>query len=278
MKPAVSLPVSEPRRPMQTSRATIASVPGGRRVELRIGDEPAPRPAVVAVLGYDDPLAGDEVLALLEGDEVFVIGVIRALRDVSAERSSPFEARDAAGRLLFRYDPETGASEVFVDRGDLRFRVAEGSLALEARDGVSIDSAGHVALRSGQMVELKAGPRIGEERATVMVSPDRIGASAPELLVAAGRAHLAAAQAVLVAEHLKTTATRVQQVARVIETRAHRIVEHSKFSYREVEQLAQLKAERIRSVARTSAQLLGERILMRSKKDTKIRGEKIYLA
>ena len=64
----------------------------------------------------------------------------------------------------------------------------------------------------------------------------------------------------------------------MIETRAHRIVEHSKFSYREVEKLAQLKAARIRSIAQTSAQLLAERIVMRSKKDTKIRGEKIYLA
>jgi len=278
MKPARTLPSSAAHSQIQTCRATVIAVLSGRRVHLRVDGESTPLSAVVAALGYDAPVVGDEVLALLEDDDAFVIGVLRALRAAPAEGPSPFEARDAEGRLLFRHDPETGSSEVFVPHGDLRFRVAEGHIALEARDGVSIDSDEKIDLRSGTGVEIGAGPRSDEDGACLVMSRDRIGATAPELLVGAGRAQLVAPQAMLVAEHLKTTVTRAQHVARVIETRAHRVVEHTKFSIREVERLAQTKADRVRTVVRTSAQLLAERVVIRSKKDTKIRGEKIYLA
>ncbi len=278
MKPAPKLPATDPHASIRTARATVVDVHNDRRVEVRLVGSGDLHPALVVAQGYHAPTVGDEVLSLVDGEETFVIGVIRALRPAPTARSNPNEVKDAKGRLIFRYDPEQGLSEVFVPQGDLRFRVPKGNLELTARDGVSIDADEKVELRSGVGVEIKAGPRSGEERSTLAVSQDRIVASAPDLLTAAGRAQLVAGQTMLVTENLKTKVSRAQHVARVIETRAHRIVEHSKFSYREVEKLAQLKAARIRSIAQTSAQLLAERIVMRSKKDTKIRGEKIYLA
>jgi len=278
MKPASALPSTDPLGSVRTVRATVVDVPNDRRVEVRTVGSGSLRSAVVAAHGYNSPIVGDEVLAIIDGEETFVVGVIRALRPAPTTRTRSYEVEDAEGRLLFRYDPGTGESEVFVPQGDLRFRVPEGRLELEARDGVSIDGDEKVELRSGVGVEIKAGMQSGEERATVVVNPERVGASAPELLIAAGRAQVVSSQASLISESLETKVDRARHVARVIETQAHRVVEKTKYSYREVERLAQLKAARIRSIAETSAQLLAERIVMRSKKDTKIRGKKIYLA
>lgn len=279
MKPLDNLAlITDAEVDARVSRATIVEARSQRRVVLRPSGAATATPALVAVHGYHDPQEGDEVLAVTGGDETYVIGVIRALREAPARPEPSYEARDAQGRLLFRHDPETGTSEVFVGAGDLRFNVDQGRLELRARDGVTIDSDEKLELRSHRGLELRAESPSGSDSATIVINPDRIGTSAAELLVAAGRAQLAAAQAVLTATDLQTTVARAQHVARVVETKAHRIVEQSKDSFREVERVAQVKAGRLRSIARTSAQVLAERVLVRSKKDLKLRGEKIYLS
>lgn len=256
----------EPTAAATVSRAVITRVLSRRRVELRLAADATLVTAAIAAYRYDDPLVGDEVLLLGDDEERFVVGVLRALR----EAGDRHEARDARGRLLFRHDPTTGTNELFVSPGDLNLAVPEGQLELSARDGVRI--------KSDASVELTASGADREATSTLRLDPERIGASTDELDLAAGRAVMATKHATFVAERLESTVTRLQQTARVIETRAQRIVERSKTSYREVEQVAQIKAGRLRSIAQTSAQLLSDRILLKSKRDTKIRGEKIHLA
>lgn len=77
---------------------------------------------------------------------------------------------------------------------------------------------------------------------------------------------------------LSATFDRVKSAVGVIETRAERIIERAKNSYREVEELSQTRAGRLRLVAEKAVSLLGQRAVVKAKEDVKIKGDKVYLA
>lgn len=77
---------------------------------------------------------------------------------------------------------------------------------------------------------------------------------------------------------LSTTFDRVKTLAGVMETRAERILERAKNAYREVEELSQTRAGRLRLVAEKTVHVLGQRTLFKAKEDVKIKGDKVYLA
>lgn len=97
-------------------------------------------------------------------------------------------------------------------------------------------------------------------------------------LVARDAVRVRADRVDVVAKTLSTVAERSQEVFGVLETRATRIVERAKTAYREVEDLAQTRAGRIRQVARETLQLVGRRAFLRSEEGMKLRAEKIHLA
>lgn len=82
----------------------------------------------------------------------------------------------------------------------------------------------------------------------------------------------------IVARTLTTAAERSTTLVGILETRATRVIERAKTAYREVEDLAQTRAGRIRQIAETTWQVLGKRTLIKAEEDVKIRGEKIHLA
>jgi hypothetical protein len=77
---------------------------------------------------------------------------------------------------------------------------------------------------------------------------------------------------------LSTTFERVKSFAGVLETRADRILERARNVYREVEELSQTRAGRLRLVAEKTVSLLGQRAVVKAKEDVKIKGDKVYLA
>jgi len=72
-------------------------------------------------------------------------------------------------------------------------------------------------------------------------------------------------------------AERFRQVVGVLETRAKRIVERTRDAYREADGTYEIKAGNVRTIARKTVRMIADRIRVRSKKDVKLRGEKIYL-
>jgi hypothetical protein len=76
---------------------------------------------------------------------------------------------------------------------------------------------------------------------------------------------------------LESTFRRARQRIDILEVTAGRIVERAIETYREVTELAQLRAGRVRQVAEGSYHVLGERTLFKARKDIKLKGEKIHL-
>lgn len=254
---------------------------------LRLAMDGAILDAQVAVLGYDDPREGDRVLALRDGSSAaWVIGVLRAPRPPSlldetleaSERSTgPVAVRDRRGRLLFEYDPEHERAVLHVAAGDLELVVPDGALRLRARDGVSIDTDGDLALRAGRSAVLEAVRGDGPS-ARIAMQPGELTLVGSVLTAAADRAELLASRIGVKAHQLESHVDRVRTVASVLDVRAGRIVERAKDVYREVERLSQTRAGRLKMVAKATLHLVGENTLVKARDRMKVKGERIHLA
>lgn len=265
-----------------TGRATVAQELDGSRVRVRrregdLGD------ARVAVPGYS-PATGDQVLLTVDDEGLaWIVGVIEArpptpLLDAAIEAAPPRveEVRDREGRLLFEYDPSTHRAVLHVPEGDLELVVPAGALRVQARDGVAIESPEEVALR-GRSVRATASPGTPAE-ASLRLEPGEVSIVGSVLTAAADRAEVLAKRAGLHAHQVETHAKRARHAVDVLEVRAGRIVERAKDVYREVERLSQTRAGRLKLVARTAAQLVGENTLLKARDRMKVKGERIHLA
>jgi hypothetical protein len=76
---------------------------------------------------------------------------------------------------------------------------------------------------------------------------------------------------------LESAFERIVTTAETMESRVGRLVERARESYREVEELAQTRADKLRFVAKSTLHALGQRALLKADGDMKIKGEKIYL-
>lgn len=167
--------------------------------------------------------------------------------EIDEEGSERIALRDGRGALLFEYYPETSRCVVFAPPGDLVLRAEGGSIELDAAQGLR--------LRGGTEVE-------------VDTETLRARAVSAEVEVEAAK----------VAGHsLTSTFHRVHQTVDVLETAAGRIVERARETYRDVQGLAQVRADRIRHVAERTFHVLGTHTLLKARQDIKLKGEKIHL-
>jgi len=210
--------------------------------------------ATLAVTGEYTPREGDRVLVARSEQDGWVIGVLGALRSVKDqietedgvracvdERRKALQVFDPRGQLLFEHRPEQGFSVVNIPTGDLRLRTESGSIEFESRNDIRF--------KAGKDFDVRA------ERGRVEVDDASFRAAS-----------------------LKTAIERVKQVVGVAELTATRIVQRAKNVYRDVAELDQTRAGRLRLIAKESARLVGRRTLLKAEQDVSIKGEKIYLA
>lgn len=269
--------VAEPGR---SGEATVEARLSGGRLRVRFADG-ALKDARVAAAGYDEPLAGDAVVALVDSaGEAWVLGVVHT--DRSAELEALLDApaatqvHDRRGRLVFEYDAATDRAVLHVGEGDLDIEVAGGALSLSARDGVRIASGAEARLTARTGIELEVEAEGGTSRVAMKRGELRFVATA--LAAAAERAELVADRLGVTARLGEGRFDKIKQVARVIDTRAGRIVERAKDAYREVERLSQHRAGRLRWVAKKTASIVGEDTVIKARRTAKVKGERIHLA
>lgn len=265
--------------------ATVKSV-AGARIEVASASFGAVT-ARLAVPGAYAPRAGDGVLVAMAEGAFYVIGVVRALREAEPtitaddgssatlehdEEGAVWRLRDSDGRLVFEH--RAGKSVVHV-KDDLEL-VAGGDIALSAAGQVRIESGDEVAVRSRGPVELASSRSEGES--AIRLDGDRASASARHVSLASERADVKVTDVNVVAKTLRTVAHRVRERAEHVERTAGRVVEHAREVFREVEELSQTKAGRLRLVADTALSLLGKSTTVKAREDVKIKGEKIHLA
>ncbi len=233
------------------------------RVRLATGDDavevwathalPTPAPCAVGrrvLVALDRPDAGYVIGVLDQGpgaERRIAVGsaVAEACADDDGDR---LELRDDARRLCVTYDPVAGTLTLSP--------AATASLRLAAPEG-------DIALAAGQRLRLRAGKATELETARLTVS--------------ARRALLTLAQVSVYAESVNATVRRLRQTAERIEVTAGRILERAGSVYRRATRLYRQRAGRLHLSAAESADLRGERVELRARRDVKLDGEKIRL-
>lgn len=167
--------------------------------------------------------------------------------EVDADGGEKLVVRDGRGVLLFEFSPDSSRCVVYSPVEDLVLRAARGSIELDAAEGLK--------LRSGTTLEVETNA----------------------LRTTATSADVELDTANLSVDVLTGSFRRVRHTVDILETTAGRIVERAKETYREVEGLAQTRADRIRHVAERTFHILGTHTLFKAREDLKLKGEKIHL-
>jgi hypothetical protein len=174
-------------------------------------------------------------------------------------------------------------------RANVELRAPDGTLVLEYRpaDGVCRIHAQRVELAADGDLDLRAGGRvrIDAERGVVMscgesaieLGADEVALRANEITATAERTAWISKSFKVAGDVVETEARRLVQRAGEIETNAQQIVERARETFREVEELAQTHAGRLRFVAKDTLHTLARRATFKAREDLKLRGERIYL-
>ncbi len=264
--------------------ASITAVADDGRLEVRVSRVgTAPSEPVTArladLLGYR-PAIGDRVLVAAGEEGAFVIAVLHAakpralvLPDGSSARleSGAIEVFDGAGNLLVRC--ADGCAEVVAPRRDLTLSAPHGRIVMQAGTDVVVEAARDLTQRAGRSAEVN----IADTRQGLRVDTKTTTLESARVSVVAGDTHVAAGKVALTAKTLATTVERVVHNVAHYELYAERLVERARDSVREVSGLAEARLGRARTVVSGLFSLRTRRVVMLSKEDTSIDGERILL-
>jgi hypothetical protein len=258
--------------------AVVALGEDPTRIAIRFstgGERTRAATARLALASPYRPAEGDRVLVAGSGDELYVIGVLHTstpqavpLPDGGSftlhERAA--EIRDAAGRLLVRY--EGGRAEIAAPTGDLTLSAPEGNIVLRSGKDIRLDASGTAAIGAG--LEEGASPQLRIGAAVTRITAERLEVKADESRVHAG-------QATVIADRISTTANAVIQTVERFELTATRLVERTRDTFREASDLAETRAGRARTLVKDVYSLFSRRTTLASTEDTSIDGSKILL-
>lgn len=172
-----------------------------------------------------------------EGDKVLVAG--ENLQSGYIIGVLPASQPSSAARFTIEEDEESGKTIVSVPQGDLDFRAETGNINLDAAKNINLNCH-----------EFGLDSAKGDIKITEATYQGRI---------------------------LGMTVERTKLLLGKVNSTIGRLVEKAKNVYRDVENLNQLKAGRMRTLVDGSYHLKGERIIEKAKKEVRIDGEKINL-
>lgn len=273
--------------------ADIAAVHADGCVTVALGDR-TELDARLAVAGAYEPRAGDRVLVAGAADgQHYVLGVVGALREVDGDDEAaapdvPIEVTEQDGarvvrvydtehRLLFEHLPDEGRSVVHAPAGTLTLRADAGDVEIDAARRVRIRGQEGVELQSPRSVRLGAEEDGADDGSRIALGRREAQVDSPLLRGQVDRAELLANHASLTARVSDTVVDLLRTRAGVVDTQARRVLERAREVFRDVEELAQTRAGRVRMVAESTFRVLGDRAFFKSRRDMKLKGKRIYL-
>ncbi len=228
----------------------------GRRLRLQLAgsDDDLGVWARIAMAADVHLGVGDEVLVLGEArSDLYVIGILRAnpspgriaveggaYASVAASpQAQTLQVFSGRNELLFEYDEKNRRARIHVDSGDLEFITKNGNIVLSSARDVVIQ---------GESVQVSG------ERGNIQLS-----------------------QTNLAGTRLQAQYKEAKIISDRFEGIFHTLTERARNVFRSVEQLAQTKAGRIRTLVQSTYFFKAKRAFVKSEEDYKIRAEKIHL-
>ena len=264
---------------------------GKLRIALTIGAHVDEVWAINAVPGYSEFSAGDEVLVMGEtGCPLYIIGVLHSARQqdrlpvesgVYATVSGEAQAKalrvfSADDELLLEFEPGSDRVRLYTDTpnlevqnrvGDLCFRTA-GRMSLEARS---------IELDSRHTIRMAVGASSGRQNTQIRLERNRLSMDSAEAGINAGRGDFRIAELSYTGTRLSGNVVQASIVARRFESTVRTLVSRARNFYQKIDQLAQQKAGRVRTLVEGSYHVKAENTIMKADKDYKVNAEKIHL-
>jgi hypothetical protein len=167
---------------------------------------------------------------------------------VDAEDGERIQIRDKTNSMLLSIDPATGLVTISSERGNLALAAPGGDIELHARGALRFRGEKDVAIDAGESLQISSK-----------------------------RAAIALTDATYAGTRLRTKVSDVKNVVERLETVTERLFEKAKAAYRQVEELSQLRAGRVRTLVRGSYLVRGETTSIEARDDVKIDGKHIHL-
>lgn len=163
------------------------------------------------------------------------------------------------------------------EKGRILVRFSEGTALIAAPEGDLVLSAprGKVVLQSAEEVAISAGE--GAKAPQLRVEPDAVTVESERLDVRSGAARLVAEQAAVLADRITTTATTLSHTVERFELSAGQIVERARDAFRDVSELSQMRAGRVRTIVKDLYSVYSKRTALQSTEETSVDGSKVLL-
>jgi hypothetical protein len=267
--------------------------PEGDRVLLRHEGLPGGPDAwaTLALAGGSQIRPGARVLALGNGDDLYVIGVLDAGRTPGSRKldlpdGTYAEATGRAGEeklrvmgrgedLLFEYDPRGGKVRVGLGARDVEIAAA-GSVEFVAGKEIRL-SGRSVGITGGSAVTLGIQDALGHGWSSVSLGPRRLGLEGPTVAIDARRGDLRIDEARYTGKRLMATVDVAKLTLTRLETAARTVIGKARDVYRTVERLVQTKAGRMRTLVASTIHVKSKKTFLKSEEDFKVKADEIHL-
>jgi hypothetical protein len=237
-----------------------------------------------------DVAVGQQALVLADAEgEWYVIGLlqtgpapsrVKTTAGTIAEVAGPPDAEklrvlSPGGELLFEHDPAARVTRLAMPAGDLELLAPQGRITLAGAELRLV--AGEIDLHAAHAVRL-AVPGVEADRGTTLVADrERLAFRSEKLEATAEHAELAVENAKFSGARWSLAVESLAIAVDALETTARSVVEKAQNVYRQVAELLQVQAGRLRHLVAGAYHLKSEDAYVKTEKDFKVQAEQIHL-
>ena len=266
--------------PRHVYRVRLAGAGALQEMTARLATAPA-RPLKI----------GDRVLLAGENSNTgYIIGILHpdqrgaiATEDGAGARihgqgkDQAIAVHDARGQTVFEYFPARGRSVIRASRGDLQLSAPDGSIELQAGEGIRCTSAADITITGHKTVQVSAGGRDRIAGQSIRMDDDGVhfGVHTFDLDAGQGRFHIGRAsyQGIYVSSCIE----RAKLSYGRLEIAAQRILQRSGQLFHQVKHLCQMQAGRLRTLVTGAHHVQSKRTTLIAEEDVRIDAKKINL-
>ena len=246
--------------------------------------------AVVAIACDCDLIRGDKVLIAGENiHAIYIIGVLTAkshlktysqngsyaLLAESVDRST-FQIFSKRNELVVEYDAIVEKTKVHCLAGDLEFLAPAGNMTFQSAKSIEL-SGETISLKSKKRFDTLVQEHPGSSFSSLSIGNHRAKVSCPDLQITVKRGSFFIEDLIITGKKVLGNLVHATIKADKLETRTRSIINKTKNLYQSVENLAQLKTGRLKTLIEKTYHMKSKSTVLKSEEDFKIKANKINL-
>ena len=246
--------------------------------------------AVLALPFAIDLAPDDRVLVAGEDiHSIYIIGVLSAkspaklrARDGSyvvlaeTEEGTSFQVYSKEDDLLIEHDTERKTTKVCAGAGDIEISASGGSMTFEAAEALAFRGE-TISLQGRRRIDAGVRDQSGRRASTLSLAEHGASLQGAHLRLTAGRAGLFIDELKVTGRKILGNIVQATITADRLETRAQSVVSKTRNFFQAVENLAQLKAGRMKTLVRATYHLKTKTSVLKSDDDFKVKADRINL-